>query len=68
MNGFRQNGDESTVLRQQPVMQGLPQLREQSNKAMAVIRKYVLEEALQGTLLKDNTFDRDPERWGKRTG
>lgn len=68
INGFRQNGDESAVLRQQTVMQGLPQLREQSNKAMAVIRKYVPEEALQGTLLKDITFDRDPERWGKRTG
>lgn len=68
INGFRQNGDESAVLRQQTVMQGLPQLREQSNKAMAVIRKYVPEEALQGTPLKDITFDRDPERWGKRTG
>jgi hypothetical protein len=68
INGFRQNGDESAVLRQQTVMQGLPQLREQGNKAMAVIRKYVPEEALQGTPLKDITFDRDPERWGKRTG
>lgn len=68
INGFRQNGDESAVLRQQTVMQGLPQLREQTNKAMAVIRKYVPEEALQGTPLKDTTFDRDPERWGKRTG
>jgi hypothetical protein len=68
INGFRQNGDESAVLRQRTVMQGLPQLREQSNKAMAVIRKYVPEEALQGTPLKDITFDRDPERWGKRTG
>jgi len=68
MNGFRQNGDESAVLRQQTVMQGLPQLREQSKKAMAVIRKYVPEEALQGTPLKDITFDRDPEWWGKRTG
>lgn len=68
INGFRQNGDESAVLRQQTVMQGLPQLREQTNKAMAVIRKYVPEEALQGTPLKDITFDRDPERWGKRTG
>jgi len=68
INGFRQNSDESAVHRQQTVMQGLPQLREQSNKAIAVIRKYVPKEALQGTPLKNITFNRDPERWGKRTG
>ncbi len=68
INGFRQNSDESAVHRQQTVMQGLPQLREQSNKAIAVIRKYVPKESLQGTPLKNITFNRDPERWGKRTG
>ncbi len=68
INGFRQNTDESAFHRQQTVIQGLPQLREQSEKAIAVIRKYVPKDALNGTPVRNITFNRDPERWGKRTG
>ena len=51
---------------QSTIIKGLPQLLEQSDKAIAVIRRYVPKDALKGTPLKNIAFDRDPHRWGKR--
>ena len=45
----------------------LPQLREQCDKAIAVIRKYVPREALEGTPMENITFPLDPERGDSRT-
>ena len=59
--------EKKTAVIQRNIEKGLPQLLEQSDKAIAVIRQYVPKDALKGTHLNNLTFDRDPEQWGKRT-
>lgn len=58
--------DTSLREKQDKIKQGLPQLKEQADKARAVVRKYVPANALHGTPLENTTFNPDPRRWGKR--
>jgi hypothetical protein len=53
--------EKKTAVARHKIEKGLPQLREQCEKARMVIRKYVPEDALDGTPLKNITFDRYPE-------
>lgn len=52
--------------KQDTVKKGLPQLKEQADKARAVIRKYVPADAIHGTPLKNITLNPDPHRWGRQ--
>lgn len=66
VNSFRLNTAEDTKHRQDTVQNGLPQLKEQADKARAVVRKYVPADALHGTPLDNITLNPDSRRWGTR--